>query len=51
MLNLNGIKVIYIGKTSKSGFTRGNQHQAKYNATSCDASTSWIKEHPSIEMT
>ena len=38
-------KVIYIGETSKSSFTRGNQHQAKYNATSCDASTSWMKEH------
>ena len=45
---VDGCKGVYIGETSKSGFTRGNQHQAKYlqdNATSCESSTSWMKEH------
>ena len=43
-----GCKGIYIGETSKSGFTRGNQHQLKYvqdDAVDSDSSTSWMREH------
>ena len=39
------------GETSKSGFTRGNQHQAKYlqdSSESAEASSSWMKEHQLI---
>ena len=38
----------YIGETSKSGFTRGNQHHQKYLqdvSTDPDAASSWMKEH------
>ena len=44
----DGCKGVYIGETSKSGFTRGNEHQLKYlqdASVSADAATSWMKEH------
>ena len=43
-----GCKGIYIGETSKSGFTRGNQLQLKYvqdDSVDPESSTSWMKEH------
>ena len=48
---VDGCKGVYIGETSKSGFTRGNQHQAKYlqdSSESAEASSSWMKEHQLI---